>query len=413
MASGPAAGLVFRAFAAAGRAALQDMILCRKSCLNMRIGPRRGAMANGAGRCAAMWWKPRLLKSARRRVNDLADLCFPSQDAPSNQRGDRDMKDFRIAMAAGIAIAGLTALAAPAHAQSYPTQTVRIVIPFPPGGSTDLVSRMIAAYLSTAWKQSVIVENKPGGNGMLGPTFVAKAKPDGYTILLAAPSLATAPATMKVMPIDPQKDLDAISQTVESPYVVSVNAKVPVKTLQELIDYAKKNPGKLNYGSFAVGSRLTSERFARIAGVKLNHVGYRGEALMMAATASGEVEVGLATPVTMMEYYSRGAIRILAVSSSERLPALKDIPTTKEAGLGEFDTTVWFGLFAPAGTPMDIRRKIAAGVAEWAKTADAIKKLEGVGFRPKASTPEQLAEHLRLETQRAVDIGKAIGIEKM
>jgi len=323
------------------------------------------------------------------------------------------MKDFRIAMAAGIAIAGLTALAAPAHAQSYPTQTVRIVIPFPPGGSTDLVSRMIAAYLSTAWKQSVIVENKPGGNGMLGPTFVAKAKPDGYTILLAAPSLATAPATMKVMPIDPQKDLDAISQTVESPYVVSVNAKVPVKTLQELIDYAKKNPGKLNYGSFAVGSRLTSERFARIAGVKLNHVGYRGEALMMAATASGEVEVGLATPVTMMEYYSRGAIRILAVSSSERLPALKDIPTTKEAGLGEFDTTVWFGLFAPAGTPMDIRRKIAAGVAEWAKTADAIKKLEGVGFRPKASTPEQLAEHLRLETQRAVDIGKAIGIEKM
>lgn len=323
------------------------------------------------------------------------------------------MTRFHKAIALGATAAAFMAFALPAQAQSWPNQTVRIVIPFPPGGSTDLVSRMMAAHFQTAWKQSVIVENKPGGNGMLGPTYVVKSKPDGYTILLAAPSLATAPATMKVMPIDPQKDLDAISQAVESPYVVSVNTKVPVKTLQKLIDYAKKNPDKLNYGSFAVGSRLTTERFARIAGVKMNHVGYRGEALMMAATASGEVDVGLATPVTMMEYHSRGSIRILAVTSDQRLPALKDVPTTKEAGLGEFDTTVWFGLFAPAGTPIEIRRKIAAEVGVWAKTADAIKKLEGVGFRPKASTPEALAKHLQAETQRSLEIGKAIGIEKM
>ncbi len=133
---------------------------------------------------------------------------------------------------------------------------------------------------------------------------------------------------------------------------------------------------------------------------------------MMAATASGEVDVGLATPVTMMEYMTRGAIRILAVTSDERLPALKDVPTTKEAGIGEFDTTVWFGLFAPAGTDIAIRRKIAAEVAVWAKSPDAITKLEGVGFRPKASTPEALHEHLKLETQRSVEIGEAIGLEK-
>lgn len=320
----------------------------------------------------------------------------------------------KLAMGATVALiaVGVAIGVSSAQAQTYPSGQVKIVVPFPPGGSTDLVGRMFAIHLGNVFKQTVIVENKPGGGGMLGPTYVSKAKPDGLTILLAAPTIATAPATMKNLPMDPQKDLAAISQIVESPYVVSVNVNVPVNTLKELIAYAKVNSSKMNYGYFATGSRLTSERFMKIAGLKMANVGYRGEALMMAATASGEVQVGLASPVNMPEYVSRKQIKVLAVTTEKRLPAFKDVPTMREAGLPEFDSTVWFGLFAPAGTPLDVRRKIAAEVAAWEKQPDVISKLAGVGFAPRASTPEAMAKLLAVETQRAVEIATEVALPK-
>ncbi len=301
---------------------------------------------------------------------------------------------------------------APAQAQAYPAGQVKLVIPLPPGGSTDFVGRLLAAHLSSVWKQTVIVDNRPGGNAMLGVTYVAKSAPDGYTLLLGPPTVASAPATMKVLPIVPLQDLSAISQLVEMPNVITVHASVPAKTLRELIDYGKANPGKLNSGTFAMGSLLTSGRFNLVSGLKMPLVGYRGEALMMAATAAGEVQVGIATPVTAIEPLSKGQIRALAVTSSERLAALKDVPTTAEAGLPEFAQTVWFGLFAPAGTSLDIRRMIAAEVADFSKKPETIAKLGGAGLVPKPSTPEEMAALLERETKNALETAAAIGVEK-
>ncbi len=297
-------------------------------------------------------------------------------------------------------------------AADYPTGRVTLVVPLPPGGSTDFVARLLAQHLSTVWKQSVIVDNKPGGNAMLGPTFVAKSAPDGYTLLIGPPTIATAPATMKVLPIDPLKDLSPISQLVEMPNVITINSALPFKTLRELIDYAKANPGKLNSGTFAMGSLLTSSRFNAAAGIKLPTVGYRGEALMMAATAAGEVQVGISTPVTAMENLARGQIRALAVTSDRRMAIFKDVPTTAEAGLPEFTTTAWFALLAPAGTPLELRKFISAEVAVFAKKEDVAAKLQGAGLVPKASTPEEFGAFLERETKFAVETADAVGLEK-
>ena len=319
------------------------------------------------------------------------------------------MKTFaRAIVAATMAIA----LNGVANAADYPTGRVTLVVPLPPGGSTDFVGRLLAQHLSGVWKQSVIVDNKPGGNAMLGPTFVAKSAPDGYTLLVGPPTIVTAPATMKVLPIDPLKDLSAISQLIEMPNVITVHSGLPFKTLRELIDYAKANPGKLNSGTFAMGSLLTSARFNAAAGIKMPTVGYRGEALMMAAAAAGEVQVGIATPVTTMENLARGQIRALAVTSAERMSIFKDVPTTREAGLPEFTTTAWFGLLGPAGMPLELRRFIAAEVALFTKKEDVAAKLMGAGLVPKASTPEDFAAFLERETKFALETAAAVGVEK-
>lgn len=314
------------------------------------------------------------------------------------------------ALIAGV-LTSASVWAAPAAAQDYPTASVRLVIPFPPGGSTDLVGRLLAAYLGEQWKQTIVVDNRPGGNGMLGPTFVARAKPDGYTILLAAPSIATAVTTMKDMPIDPEKELEGVSQLIHTEYVLAVNSKLPVKSLAELVAYAKANPGKLNYGSFAVGSRLTSEFFKTLAAIDLVHVGYKGEALMVQAIAANEVQLGLATTVTMREPAARGEIRVLAVTGDTRSKVFPDVPTAAEAGMPAFDTSVWFGLFAPAGTPSAIKTRIAAEVAKFVKQPDVIAKMEAAGLTPRASTPEAMSRHLSVDIKRAIETAKRAGIE--
>ena len=298
------------------------------------------------------------------------------------------------------------------RAADYPAGRVTLVVPFPAGGSTDLVARLLAQHLSMVWKQAVIVDNKPGGNAMLGPTFVAKSAPDGYTLLISAPTIATAPATMKVMPIDPLKELSPISQLVEMPNVVTINGTLPFKTLRELIDYAKLNPDKLNSGTFAPGSVLTSSRFNAAAGVKMPTVGYRGEALMMAATAAGEVQVGISTPVTALENLARGQVRALAVTSDTRMAIFKDVPTSAEAGLPEFNPTAWFALLAPAGTALELRRFISTEVGVFVKKPEVVAKLQGAGLVPKASTPEAFGAFLERETKSAIDTAEAVGLEK-
>ncbi len=322
------------------------------------------------------------------------------------------IKFARAISAAVIAPALVLSIFGHAAAADYPSAQVKIIVPFPPGGSSDLVGRLLASHLSTAWKQSVIVDNRPGGNGMLGPTAAAKSPPDGYTLLLAPPSIATVQATMKAPPIDPLKDLAPISQLVETPLVVLVHGKLPINSLGELIAYAKANPGKLNSGSYAMGSRLNSGRLNAAAGIDMPNVNYRGEALMIAAVASGELDVGVAAPVGINEFVAQGQLKVLAVTYDKRLPAFSNVPTTREAGLPGFDATAWFGLFSAAGTPIEIRRFISAEVAIWATQEQVISKLAVAGFDPKASTPEQMGDFLARETRFTIETAAAIGIEK-
>ncbi len=315
-----------------------------------------------------------------------------------------------IARFAAAAAAALS-LSFAAGAQDYPSNVIRIVVPFPPAGSTDLVGRLLATHLGNVWNQTVVVDNRPGGNGMLGPTYVARSKPDGYTLLLAAPSLATSVASMKVMPIDPEKDLVGVSQLIRTEYVVAVNAKLPVKNVQDFIAYAKANSGKLNYGYFGVGSRLTAEYFNLLTGIKTLPVGYKGEALMVQAVAAGEVQIGIATAVPMRERVGRGELRVLMVTGESRSKVFPDAPTAAEAGVPKFDHNVWFGLFAPAGTSRQIRDKIAAEVAKFVKDPEVIARMNAFGLTPYSSSPDEMSAHVSKEMKRALEMAKRVGLE--
>ncbi len=297
------------------------------------------------------------------------------------------------------------------RAADYPAGPIKLINPFPPGGATDLAGRLLATHLTNEWKQTVVVESRAGGNGMIGPTAVARSKPDGYTLLIASPSLATAAATVKDMPIDPVKELDGVSQLVETDFIIAINPSLPAKTLREFIALAKASPGKLNYGSYAAGARLSTEYFKSLAGIDLTHVGYKGEALTIQALAANEVQLVIATSVTLKEPAAKNAVRALAVSGPRRSASMPDIPTSAEAGLPAFNQMVWFGVFAPAGTPAEIKNKLSAEIANFLKQRDVIDRLHSMGLEPKGSKPDELSAFLQNEIRIAVETGKKAGIE--
>lgn len=295
-------------------------------------------------------------------------------------------------------------------AAEYPSTIIKMIVPFPPGGSADLVARTYTRHLSERLKQTIVIENRPGGDGMIGPTAVARSRADGYTLLLGAPTLATARATMKNLPIDPTKDLDAVSQVVESPYVVTVNASLPVKDLKSFVDYSKANVGKLNYGSWSTGGQLMYGFFRQLTGADLTHVGYKGEAITVNAVAANEVQAAFATSVNVVAGVAAGTLRALAVTGSSRISSLPDTPTTAEAGVKEFVATVWFGVFAPAGTPNNIKTKLSAEIVQIAKLDDVIDRLKAVGFTPKTSTPDDFTKFVSSEEKRWLEIAATVGI---
>ena len=307
--------------------------------------------------------------------------------------------------------ASVLLLASLAAAQEYPSAQVRIIVPLPTGGSSDLVARLFANYLSERWKQTVIVENRVGAGGMIGMTAVARAKPDGYTLLFAVPSIATVRALIKDPAIDPVKDFDGVSQVIETQFAVAIPAKIPARNAAEFAAYARANPGALNAGTYAAGNRLLAEYYAQLSKMKLTNVSYRGEPLAVAALMAGEVHMVIGTAVTMKEKVDQGAIRVIAVSGNKRFPAFPDVPTAEEVGIKGFDPVLWFGLLAPAGTPAPIKAKIAAEVAQFIGRPDAIEKLHSFGFEGKASTPEEFHAFLAKDVQVWSDVAKAAGIE--
>jgi len=298
-----------------------------------------------------------------------------------------------------------------ASALDYPTRPVRVIVPLPPGGATSTVARIFADHFSVVWKQPIVVENRPGGNTVIGTAAVAHSAPDGYTLMLAAPSLSTFKALFKQPSVDVEKDLAPISQLASFPFVLAVNVELPVNSLSELIAHAKKNPGKLNYGAFAAGQMLPSELFKKVAGIDLFRVPYQGEALALTALARGDVQVLLTTPVTAQAMIDADRVRALAVTTSERSPTMPEVPTMAEAGLPEFDSSNWFGLVAPANTPLEIRRKIADEIAVFVKRPDVIGRDATLGLTPRSTTPEEFARLVSSEIKRWSEVAQFAAIE--
>jgi len=286
-----------------------------------------------------------------------------------------------------------------AHSQAYPTkQPIKMIVPFPAGGPTDGMARIISDRLGTVLGQSVVIENKGGGaGGSIGAKFVAAADPDGYTILITpGGSLTTGPAVHKNIGYDPVKVFVPVAQLIETPLIVSVHPSLPVKSMAELVAYAKANPGKVSWGSqgFGVAPHLLLELFKLEAGVNVVHVPYRGTAPMLSAILAGEVQVVADPMTTSLVHIEAGKIRAIAVAGAERTPKLPNVPTVVEAGFPKLQSPFWLGVVAPAGTPPEIVNKLNAAFRDSMAPAETRALLAKLGADIKIGTPAEFGNML-------------------
>ncbi|MEI6759116.1 MAG: tripartite tricarboxylate transporter substrate binding protein [Betaproteobacteria bacterium] len=298
-----------------------------------------------------------------------------------------------------------------ASAQDWPNRAIRLVVPYPAGGAVDIVARALAEKLSLALAQTVVVDNKAGAGGLIGADAVAKAAPDGYTwVMGTVSSHAIAPAVYRKMPYDAEADFTAVSLVALTPYIITVNAAVPVKTLRELVSYAKANPDKLNFGSSGTGTtpHLAGELFNTLAGTKINHVPYKGSAPMVVDLLGGQVQVAFDN--TVIPNIKAGKLRGLAVTGPGRLAAVADIPTAAEAGLPAYEAVGWMGLYGPKGLPLAVRNRLAAETAKAAATPDFIAKMESLGFQARTGSPAEFDAYLKSETSKWAKVVKDAGV---
>ncbi len=282
----------------------------------------------------------------------------------------------------------------PAMAQEYPTRPIRLIVPYPPGGSADILARMLEQKLGAQLRQPVVVDNKPGAGTAIGAEFVARSAPDGYTLLLGTiSSQAMNPALARVG-YDPATDFAAIAPLATIPFVLDVHAAVPATTVQALVAYAKAHPGQLNYASAGNGTsnHLAGALFNDMAGTDLTHVPYKGSAPALQDVVAGRVQVMFDLVTTSLPMLKSGAVRGLAVTSATRVPTLPDIPTMREAGFPNYEVTAWFGLFAPAGTPTAIIARLHDDVQKALAAPDLKERLAKLGMEPMAGTPRQFAK---------------------
>ncbi len=289
-----------------------------------------------------------------------------------------------------------------AVAQTYPNKTVKMLVPFPPAGATDAVARFVALKLAERWGHSVVVENRPGAGGSIGSDLAAKSAPDGYTLLMATTSTHSIGPTLSKLPYDPIKDFTPIIHVADVPNVLLVSPTLPVKTLKELVAYAKARPGQLNYGSSGPGTivHLNAELFKLIAGVDLQHVPYKGTALAIPDLANGQIAMLFDSLASAMPHIKSNRGRPIAVNASKRSALLPEIPTLAEAGMPEFNTNTWFGLFAPAGLSKDLTAKIHDDVAAALQTADLRERFASVGAEAVGGTSEQFTARILSDTNR-------------
>lgn len=307
----------------------------------------------------------------------------------------------RIAVAVVWSLLG-TAFTSASFAQAYPTKAIRLLLPFPPGGPTDLLGRQLAQKVSEQVGQPVVAENRPGAGGNLGTDIAAKAPADGYTILLSSNILAISPHLYRKLPYDPVKDFVPVTQVAQVPNVFICHPSIPAKTLKDLVAAALRAPGKLTFGSggLGTGQHLAGEMFRSASKLDMVHVPYKGSGLAMLGMVGGHIDwmvIGVPPAVPQIQ---GGKVRALAALSAERLSVLPQVPTAQESGFPGYVVTSWYGILAPANTPRDIVARLNSEFAKAVTAPDARERLVGGGFDPKTSTPEQWADFIKSEIAR-------------
>ena len=312
-------------------------------------------------------------------------------------------------MAAALA---LVALASPAQAQSpYPSKPIRIVVGFPPGGGMDLSARVYSAKLQEALNTPIVVENRPGGTGLLAGEHVAKSAPDGYTLLVGASGQMTInPVLIAKHPYDPVRDFAPITTLAQFPMVIAVNPSFPAKTLAELIALARSRPGELNYSHGGATHQVAAEMFNQAVGIQMRNIPYKGGAPAVNAAVAGDVPIVIVDSAAANAQIRAGRLRVLAVTSAQRTPLVPDTPTVAESGVPGYDISVWAGLFAPAGTPSAIVTRLYREATRAMTSPDTLEKLKNIGMDPGGMAPEQLAATIKADIAKYGAIVKAAGI---
>jgi tripartite-type tricarboxylate transporter receptor subunit TctC len=296
---------------------------------------------------------------------------------------------------------------------SYPDKPIRIMAPFPPGGLVDVLARAVGEEMAKTLGQPVIVENKPGAGGNIGAAEVAKAAPDGYTLLMTSPGIQSINQFLyKSMPFDPEKAFTPISNVADMTMLVAVHPKTGIKDLKGLLEFARANPGKLNFGSAGIGTtgHLGQELLAHVGKIKFTHVPYRGAAPAVKDLIGGQIDGTVDNPPTVLAHIRAGTITALAVAGKQRIPALPDVPTAAEAGLPGWEASSWFGLVAPAGTPPAIVKRLQSEVAKAVKSP-TVQKLSERGMRLIGDTPEEFGAFIIAERKKWGEIVKAADIK--
>ena len=301
----------------------------------------------------------------------------------------------------------------PAWAQTWPAKPVRFVVPFPPGGSTDVAARTVAEKLSRALGQQVVVDNRGGGGGAIGTVEAARAAADGYTLLFVADPVITLHLVVKNVQFDMQRDFAAITQVTTQPIAVAVHSSVPVKSVQDLVAYAKANPGKLSFAHSGTGSgqHMSGELFKKMAGIDIVHIPYKGGGPAVQDLVAGQVPMGVLGSTPLIPHHKSGRIRIIAFTSKERFPPMPEIPTLHESGLAGFDTTQWLGILAPKGTPAEIISRVHVETAKALALPEVKERLAQAALQAVGSTPKEFEALIRADLERWTAIARELKLE--
>jgi tripartite-type tricarboxylate transporter receptor subunit TctC len=319
----------------------------------------------------------------------------------------------RAALATLTAASAAVVLMAPAAGQTYPARNINLIVPYPPGGGTDLFARLIAQDLARQFERQVIVENRSGAGGNIGAEFVAKATPDGYTLLYTASQIAVSRALSRSPRFDPQRDLRPISMSISIPLVLAVHPSLPVRNVKELVALAKAQPGALTYSSSGSGAsgHFTMELLNHGTGIDTRHVPYRGAAPALTSVISGETQMAFLVPPLVQAHAASGRLRVLAVSSRTRSSVFPHVATMQEQGVRDFEALQWHGFFAPAGTPDGVINTLHGAIVKALTGADVKAKLAGEGANVVGSSPKEFAAFFQQEVVKWTEVAKRAGIQ--